>query len=70
MNLFDTEAKTASIVGIALAIAGIVLALAGSGDVMIIGAGVVGIAAVILLAVDFYLVGRSEDIYRRHHPHG
>jgi hypothetical protein len=70
MNLFDSEAKIGSIVGVLLAVAGIALALLGNGDAMIIGAGLVGMAAVILLAVDFYLVGRSEDIYRRHRPHG
>jgi hypothetical protein len=70
MHLFDREAKIATLTALMLAIAGIVIALVTGGTAAIIGVGIVAIAAVVLLAVDFYLVGRSEDIYRRHHPHG
>jgi uncharacterized oligopeptide transporter (OPT) family protein len=70
MHLFDREAVIATIAGVVLAIAGIVVALVAGGEAAIIGVGIVGVAAVILLAVDFYLVGRSEDLDRMHHPHG
>jgi hypothetical protein len=70
MKLFDTEARVATVVALVLASAGIVIALIAAGTTAIIGAGLVGIAAVILLAIDFYLVGRSEDLDRMHHPHG
>jgi hypothetical protein len=70
MRLFDRTAFFGTAAGVLIAIGGIVLAFAAGGDAAIIGAGLVGIAAVILLAVDFYLVGRSEDIDRMHHPHG
>jgi hypothetical protein len=70
MRLFDTEARVATVVATLLAVAGIIVALVGSGTVAIIGAALVGIAAVVMLGVDFYLVGRSEDLDRMRHHHG
>lgn len=59
-----------TIAAVLLAIAGVVLTVTGGTEVAIIGAGLIGVAAVLAVAVIFYLTGRSEDIDRRHHPHG
>ena len=53
------------IVGLsALAVAGLVLVLAGGGAADPIGIGLVGLAAVGAVSLGFYAVGRSEDAAR------
>lgn len=70
MQLFDFTARITSLAAVLLAIAGVILAIAGGAGATIIGVGMVGVAAVLAVAVVFYLVGRSEDRDRVHHPHG
>ena len=56
--------------GVALLIAGLVVAVAadGKGDVVAFGIG--GAGAVLLVALAFYAVGRSEDRDRERRPGG
>jgi hypothetical protein len=70
MRLFDSTARNTMIAAALLAVAGLILAVAGGTTAMIIGAGMIGVAAVLVVAIVFYLVGRSEDQDRLHHPHG
>jgi hypothetical protein len=58
------------IVGVALLVAGVVIgAIAdGKGDVVAFGVG--GAGAVLLVALAFYAVGRSEDRDREQRPMG
>lgn len=70
MHLFDRDARIAAAAALLLVVGGMVLALAADGTASIIGAGLAGIGAAILIGVAFYVVGRSEDLDRIHHPHG
>lgn len=70
MRLFDRNASVATAVAVVLAVAGVVIALASNGVASVIGAGLAAIAAVLLIAVAFYVVGRSEDRHRLTHRHG
>lgn len=56
--------------GVALLVAGIVIAAAADGKGDVVGFGVGGAGAVLLVALAFYAVGRSEDRDREQRPMG
>lgn len=56
--------------GIALFVAGIVIAIFADGTGDVVGFAVGGAGAVLLVALAFYAVGRSEDRDRERHPLG
>jgi O-antigen/teichoic acid export membrane protein len=56
--------------GVVLLVAGIVVAAVADGKGDVVGFGVGGAGAVILVALAFYAVGRSEDRDRERRPMG
>jgi drug/metabolite transporter (DMT)-like permease len=58
------------IAGVALLVAGIVIAIAADGKGDVVGFGVGGAGAVLLVGLAFYAVGRSEDRDREQRPTG
>ena len=57
-------------VGVALLVAGVVIAAVADGKGDVVGFGVGGAGAVVLVALAFYAVGRSEDRDREQRPMG
>jgi hypothetical protein len=53
-----------------VAIAGVLLVALADGTLATIGAGLLGVATVLLLSAFFYVVGRGEDRDRRERPGG
>jgi MFS family permease len=72
MRRRDLIDKRALIAFAAIALVGgaIVLALADSTVAMVIGAGLIGLAAIALVSLAFLLIGQSEERDRRRHPRG
>ena len=58
------------IAGVVLLVAGIVVAAVADGKGDVIGFGVGGAGAVLLVGLAFYAVGRSEDRDREQRPSG
>jgi threonine dehydrogenase-like Zn-dependent dehydrogenase len=55
---------------ISLAAGATVLALAGGTVAMVIGAGLIGLAAIAVVSLAFLLIGQSEERDRRRNPRG
>jgi threonine dehydrogenase-like Zn-dependent dehydrogenase len=68
-DLIDKRALIAFAV-IALVGGAIALALADGTVVMVIGAGLIGLAAIALVSLAFLLIGQSEERDRRRNPRG
>jgi hypothetical protein len=67
----SVTARVTVLLGALAAIAGVaVLALGRSGVATIVGAALVGLAAVLLTGLAFLLVGESEDRDRLRRPRG
>ena len=58
------------IVGVVLLVAGVVIAAIADGKGDVVGFGVGGAGAVLLVGLAFYAVGRSEDRDRERRPMG
>ena len=58
------------ILGAVLLVAGIVIAAVADGKGDVVGFGVGGAGAILLVALAFYAVGRSEDRDREQRPMG
>ena len=56
--------------GVALLVVGIVIAIAADGKGDVVGFGVGGAGAILLVGLAFYAVGRSEDRDRERNPSG
>ena len=58
------------VAGVVLLVAGVVIAAVGDGKTDVVGFGVGGAGAILLVGLAFYAVGRSEDLDREQRPHG
>lgn len=58
------------IAGVALLVVGVLIAVFADGKGDVVGFGVGGAGAVLLVALAFYAVGRSEDRDREQRPMG
>ena len=58
------------VAGVVLLVAGVVIAAIADGKGDVVGFGVGGAGAVLLVALAFYAVGRSEDRDREQRPMG
>ncbi len=58
--------------GVLLLAVGIGLSIAGGSEsvLLVVGLAAVGLGTVTLTAVLFYVIGRTEDEYRKRHPSG
>lgn len=58
------------IAGVALLVAGVVVGVVADGKGDVVGFGVAGVGAILLVGLAFYAVGRSEDRDREQRPSG
>jgi hypothetical protein len=58
------------IAGVLLLVAGVVISLVTDGKGDVVGFGVGGAGAILLVGLAFYAVGRSEDLDREQRPSG
>ncbi len=68
--MLDLVPRPWLIVGVVLLLAGVVVSVVADGKGDVVGFGVAGAGAILLVGLAFYAVGRSEDRDREQRPGG
>jgi drug/metabolite transporter (DMT)-like permease len=68
--MLDLVPRPWLIAGVVLLVAGVVVSVAADGKGDVVGFGVAGAGAILLVGLAFYAVGRSEDRDREQRPGG
>ena len=68
--MLDLVPRPWLIAGVALLVAGVVVSIVADGKGDVVGFGLGGAGAILLVGLAFYAVGRSEDRDREQRPSG